>query len=91
MTVVLTCYLVAINVATFAVFCIDKRRAFAGAWRIPERVLLGLSAAGGAAGGIVGMRMAHHKTRKWYFALGLPVMLAAQLAGAICLCRVLCP
>lgn len=89
MMLVLACYLVAINAATFAVFCIDKRRAVAGAWRIPERVLLGLSAAGGAAGGVLGMRMAHHKTRKWYFALGLPVMLAAQLAGAICLHHVL--
>lgn len=72
-------YLLTINLVTFLAFCADKRRAIRHEWRIPEATLLGLSAAGGALGGIVAMRLAHHKTRKPRFALGLPLMLAVQL------------
>lgn len=73
-------YLIIINVITFVVFCVDKRRAIRHEWRISEATLLGLSFAGGAMGGIVAMRLVHHKTRKPRFEFGLPLMLAAQLA-----------
>ncbi len=73
-------YLAAINAVTFALFCLDKARAVRGAWRIPEKVLLGCSAVGGAAGGLLGMRVAHHKTRKPLFYLGIPAMLVVQAA-----------
>lgn len=76
----LLAYLAAINAITFALFCLDKARAIRGAWRIPEKVLLGCSAVGGAAGGLLGMRVAHHKTRKPLFYLGVPVMLIVQAA-----------
>ena len=71
-------YLAVINAVTFALFCLDKARAVRGAWRIPEKVLLVCSAIGGAAGGLLGMRVAHHKTRKPVFYLGVPSMLVAQ-------------
>lgn len=48
--------------------------------RFPEATLLGLSLAGGALGGIAGMRVAHHKTSKWYFAAGLPVFIILHVA-----------
>lgn len=73
-------YLAVINIVTFVAFCVDKRRAVHHQWRIPERTLLGLSLAGGTLGGLVAMRVAHHKTRKPRFSVGLPVMLAAQIA-----------
>ncbi|MGN0075994.1 MAG: DUF1294 domain-containing protein [Parafannyhessea sp.] len=76
----LLAYLAFINAVTLALFCVDKARATCGAWRIPERVLLGCSAAGGALGGLVGMRVAHHKTRKPLFYLSVPAMLVAQVA-----------
>ncbi len=47
--------------------------------RIPEATLLGLALAGGALGGLAGMRLFHHKTRKARFFVGLPVMLALHL------------
>lgn len=80
-------YLVAINTVTFALFCLDKARAVRGAWRIPEKVLLGCSAVGGAAGGLLGMRVAHHKTRKPLFYLGVPAMLVVQAALLVWLIR----
>lgn len=76
----LLAYLAAINATTFALFCLDKARAVRGAWRIPEKVLLGCSAVGGAAGGLLGMRVAHHKTRKPLFYLGVSAMLIVQTA-----------
>ena len=60
-------YLGVISVITLFTYLIDKLKAKAGAWRIPEKVLLGLSLLGGAFGGIIGMYLFHHKTRHWYF------------------------
>lgn len=76
---VLVAYLVIVNAITFALFCDDKGRARSGRWRIPERVLLGACAVGGALGGLVGMRVAHHKTRKPRFAWGVPALLVLQV------------
>lgn len=59
--VALGAYLLAINVITFAVFCLDKKRAIDRGSRFPEATLLGLSLAGGALGGIAGMRVAHQR------------------------------
>lgn len=73
-------YLCVINVVTFILFCVDKGRARKGAWRIREGVLLGCSLAGGALGGFLGMAFAHHKVRTPYFALGIPLALALDIA-----------
>lgn len=78
--VALGAYLLAVNVITFAVFCLDKKRAIDRGSRFPEATLLGLSLAGGALGGIVGMRVAHHETSKWYFAAGLPAFIILHVA-----------
>lgn len=79
-TLALFVYLAIVNVVTFVAFCVDKRRAVRHEWRISEATLLGLSFAGGALGGLVAMHVAHHKTRKPKFYLGLPAMLALQAA-----------
>ena len=69
-----------VNLAAFLAMAIDKRRAVTHRRRIPEADLLLLGLLGGAAGGILGMHACHHKTRHRKFALGLPLMLLAQLA-----------
>ena len=60
---VLTIYLVCINLAAFAVMGADKRRARREAWRIRERTLFLLAIVGGSVGAIAGMYAFHHKTR----------------------------
>lgn len=59
--------LAVVSAVAFILYGADKSRARRGAWRIPEKVLLGFSFFGGAAGGILGMLAFRHKTRHWYF------------------------
>lgn len=59
--------LAVISAVAFILYGADKGRAKRGAWRIPEKVLLGFSFFGGAPGGILGMLAFRHKTRHWYF------------------------
>lgn len=74
-------YLVVVNVVTFAVFAVDKALAASGKnrSRIPEACLLGMSLIGGAVGGLAAMYIVRHKTRKWYFMIGLPVFAVLDL------------
>ena len=69
----LVVYLVLVNIAAFGMYGMDKRKAIRKQWRIPE------AAIGGSAGALLGMQFFHHKTRKWKFRLGVPLILAAQL------------
>lgn len=74
-------YLLAVNAAAFVLMGIDKRRARRGAWRISEKTLFFPAVLGGALGGVLGMRVFHHKTRHWYFRAGFPLLLLIQLIG----------
>ena len=78
----LAVWLIAINVVTFAVYGIDKRRARRGAWRVPEKTLFLLPLLGGSLGALLGMRVFHHKTKHWYFVWGIPAILLVQAALA---------
>ena len=76
-------WLAGVNVVTFALYGIDKHRAKKGRWRIPERTLLLLPLLGGSVGALLGMRVFHHKTKHWYFVVGMPLILVCQAALAI--------
>ena len=75
----LLAYLVIINAVGFLFMLIDKRKAQKNLWRIPERILLGISICGGSIGTFLGMNTFRHKTKKLKFSLGLPVILALQV------------
>jgi uncharacterized membrane protein YsdA (DUF1294 family) len=47
--------------------------------RTPEGILFFLAIVGGSLGVYAGMFLFRHKTRKWYFVIGLPVLLVQQL------------
>ena len=68
-------YMIFMNVFTFILYRIDKKRAVARRWRIPEVVLLGMSLLGGCVGAFLAMRVFHHKTRHARFAMGVPIMI----------------
>ena len=72
-------YAVAVNVISFIMMGVDKRKAIKRAFRIPESTLFILAIIGGSIGSIPGMHLFHHKTRHWYFLYGMPVILALQI------------
>lgn len=77
----LALHLVAINLLAFAAFGLDKRRAIAGRWRVPEKTLLTIAVLGGGLGAVSGQQVFRHKTRKEPFRTLLWSTTAVQLAG----------
>ena len=77
------CYLLAINIATFFLYGIDKYKAKKGKRRISEATLLTMAAIGGSIGAWVGMRIWHHKTMHKKFKYGIPVIIIFQVALAV--------
>lgn len=71
-----------VNLAAFLAMGADKGRAQSGRWRVRERTLFLLALIGGSVGAIAGMWLFHHKTRHWYFVVGLPAILALQIGAA---------
>ena len=72
-------YIYVINIVTFFIYGLDKSRAKAGQWRIPEAQLIFLAVIGGSVGALAGMKVFHHKTRKPKFKTGVPAILIIQL------------
>ena len=72
-------FFAAINILTFALYVIDKKKAAGGKRRIRENVLMFFTLACGGIGALFGMFLARHKTRKVKFwiavILGLVVVL----------------
>ena len=80
MLYVIIAILFVMNLLAFALMGIDKAKAKAGAWRIPEKTLFLVTALFGGLGGTLGMNVFRHKTKHWYFKFGFPVLLVIQLA-----------
>lgn len=78
---VLGYYLLLINAIGLLIMCIDKLLAKKQARRVPERTLLWVAALGGSFGSLLGMMLAHHKTRKPKFYFTVPLLLALQAAA----------
>ncbi|MBQ2828388.1 MAG: DUF1294 domain-containing protein [Clostridia bacterium] len=72
-------YLIIINIVTFFVFGIDKKKAKKSKWRISEKALFVLSAIGGSLGALSGMYTFRHKTKKKTFKIGIPAILIVQI------------
>lgn len=79
----LAAWLLAINFISFLVFGVDKWKAkqkehHESIRRVPEKTLFLLSAAGGSAGALLGMKVFHHKTLHKTFRFGIPALLLLQ-------------
>ena len=80
-------YLLLVNLTAFVLMGLDKRRARRERWRIPEKTLFLPAVLGGSVGAIAGMYLFRHKTRHWYFRLGLPALLLLQVGLALFVLR----
>lgn len=76
-------YLLVMNAGGFAVMGMDKYKAIKGRWRVPEKTLFLLSILGGSVGTWAGMYAFRHKTKHWYFVIGMPAILFIQIALVI--------
>jgi uncharacterized membrane protein YsdA (DUF1294 family) len=72
-----------INLGAFLVMLIDKiKSADSDRRRISEGMMFFLATVGGSFGIYAGMFACRHKTQKWYFLLGIPLLMAQNLAAA---------
>lgn len=84
LVMLLPAYLLLMNAAGLVLMFADKKKARAGAWRIPEATLMTVAALGGSLGSWAGMYLFRHKTRHPKFFLGIPAILILQLVLASC-------
>lgn len=80
-------YLLAINLISLLAMYIDKKKAKRGSWRTKESTLFTLVLLGGGIGGIAGMYLFRHKTKKPGFVIGFPAILIIEI---ICVIIFLC-
>ena len=73
-------YLLAVNIATFLLYGVDKYKAKKSKWRISEATLLLMAVIGGSIGAWAGMRLWHHKTMHKKVKYGIPVIIIMQIA-----------
>ena len=78
-------YVLLVNIIGFALMGIDKSRAKKRKMRVPEATLFVVALIGGSIGSIIGMFTFRHKTRKWYFNYGMPIILVIQIALIVAL------
>lgn len=73
----------AVNLFAFIIMLADKiKSAQPGRERISEGQLFFLAAMFGSLGVYAGMFIFRHKTRKWYFLIGVPLLMIENLATA---------
>ncbi|MBM6716689.1 DUF1294 domain-containing protein [Gemmiger formicilis] len=72
-------WLVFANLLGLILMGADKSRAKRGAWRVPEKTFFLLALLGGCVGCWAGMYLFRHKTRHWYFVIGMPAILVLQI------------
>lgn len=77
-------YLVVMNLVGFIIMGVDKKRAQKGLYRIPEKVLFLVALFGGCFGATIGMNYFRHKTKHWYFFVGMPLI---SIAWGYCIFR----
>ena len=80
---IITGYLIVINVITLIVYGINKWKAKYNKWRIPEATLLILATVGGSIGAWTGMKLFHHKTMHKKFKYGVPTIFILQIVIAL--------
>lgn len=72
-------YIIVMNIVGFAIMGYDKHQAKVHKWRVPELRLFLVSLIGGSIGTWSGMYFYRHKTKHWYFAIGMPLIAILHL------------
>ncbi len=78
-------WILLVSLVLFCMMGSDKSRAKNNRRRIPEKTLFITAFLGGGLGGVIGMRVFHHKTKHNSFVIGMPLLLAVNLGVAFLL------
>lgn len=78
---IITGYLIIMNLIGFILAYVDKQKAIRKTWRIPEKTLFFVAAAGGSIGFYLGMQVFRHKTKHLSFTIGIPLIILLQIAA----------
>lgn len=73
-TYIILGYLVVMTIVGLIIMKVDKVKAEKKAWRVKEATLFLISAIGGSLGTWAGMYIFRHKTKHWYFVIGMPLI-----------------
>ncbi len=76
---VLFSYIFSVNIVAFLYYGLDKSLAQREAFRLPEKILLGLAFIGGSIGALFGMFLFHHKTKKASFQVWFWILIIIQI------------
>ncbi len=79
-TLVVLAYLAVMTIVGLIVMKADKTKAKKNKGRIKEATLFLISAIGGSLGTWAGMYLFRHKTKHWYFVVGMPLILILHIA-----------
>ncbi|MCX6795376.1 MAG: DUF1294 domain-containing protein [Candidatus Falkowbacteria bacterium] len=75
----------ALNLLAFLIMLFDKiKSSQPGAERISEGMLFFLATIFGSIGVYCGMFVFRHKTKKWYFLIGIPLLVIQNIALVYC-------
>ena len=78
---ILSVFFIAINIAAFLIMFLDKLKSKKpGVERISEGTLFFLATAFGSIGVYAGMFFFRHKNRKWYFLIGISLLILQNCA-----------
>lgn len=78
--IILLAYIL-INIITFVIMLLDKIKSRnSDSERISEGLLFFMAVAFGAIGVYAGMFVLRHKTKKWYFLIGIPLVIAQNFS-----------
>ena len=72
-------YFFVMNMTGLLLMGMDKMKAKRKQWRIPEKMLFLCSILGGSVGTWAGMYLFRHKTKHWYFVIGMPLIFIVQI------------
>lgn len=76
---ILLAYLAIVNLVSFSLMGLDKKKARDKKYRLSEKNLLTWVIIGGSLGGFIGMHIFRHKTKHLQFKFGFPLILLVHL------------
>lgn len=81
LTAVIVSLLLLINIVSLIILARDKGKSRLGTNdRTPEGLIFFLATIFGSVGVALGMVLFRHKTKKWYFVIGIPLLMVQNLA-----------